>query len=695
MKNRKPSPLITAVAIAFISAALAGPLGIFATRANAQTPTSSQAATVNLPAGVQDVVTLTRSGIGEDPILAKVKSAGMTYNLTTEQIIYLHDQGVSENVIAALISGTAPASTPDPTVAPSAGSPPPLPDDTPAAPVTPVSEVTPAQPAPQPGLYDGLLAYYPLNGSANDASGNRKNATLMSSPPFVNSERGVALYLQANGKYVQVPNIRLGESPSFTISIWAKIDGAKGYDDATLIGLGDGGPNSRGFLGIGYNLNTGTNLWFACDGTVINLSHIPDQVFKHWAHFALVFDNGVLTGYVNGHAINQKTGVSANLRGITAGLGIHWWNNGDASDTRFVGLMNEVRIYGRALDAAEVEQLADPGRLPPPLATQPSAPTPVVPTQPMTSPTLTTDTPPASVSEPPVPVGPAQPEVNFTYFHDQLAPYGQWVEVPGYGTCWYPVQAFAANADWRPYYDLGHWTYTENGWFWASDYNWGDIPFHYGRWISTPQYRWLWVPDYTWGPAWVAWRHAEADGFIGWAPLPFGAVWVDGGWRFHGRAVVDVGFDFGLGEDAFIFVGNDHFRDERFFRMGNRPNAFDIRRDRVHEFFGRSVIRNDFRRDEHGRLVNEGLGRERIEHLTGRRVEAERFEERHPAVRPEPARVDRPAPTVRPTAPERRPAPEVNKVYRPPVAPTPAKTSTPAKSNPPAKAANNNKKPAS
>jgi hypothetical protein len=700
MKNGTISALTTSFAIALISIALSGSLGSLARGADAQTPPNSQAAAVSLPAGVQDVVTLTRAGIGEDPILAKVKNAAMSYNLTAEQIIYLRDQGVSENVITALIGSGSAGNTPSAVAAASveaapslpADTPPPLPSDTAAAAVAAVVPATPAQPVAQPGLNDGLLAYYPLNGNANDASGNGQNAGLMSSPPFSNSERGTALYLQANGKYVQLPNIRIGESPSFTMSLWAKIDGELGNDYSPLIGFGDWNWG-RGFLGIGYN---GNSIWFNCDGTFINLSPIPNQVWKHWAHFALVFDNGVLTGYVNGRAINQKSGVTANQHGIVAGLGIIWWDNGDSSATRFIGLINDVRIYGRALAATEIAQLADASKLPVPPVVQPSAPPPVataplMPPQGAAMPMPATETAPAAALETPAAAAPAQPEINFAYFHDQLAPYGQWVEVPGYGTCWYPAQVIAANPDWRPYYDMGHWTYTENGWFWASDYNWGDIPFHYGRWVMNAQYRWLWVPDYTWGPAWVAWRHAETDGCIGWAPLPFGAVWVDGGWRFHGRAVVDLGFDFGLGEDAFVFVTNDHFRDEGFFRLRGRPNVFDIRRDRVHEFFGRSVMRNDFRRDEHGRLINEGLGRERIEQLTGHRVETEPFEVRNPKVRPDPPREEMPAPGGRAPAPDNHLAP-FKKVFQPPVAPVPAKPSTPAKSSAPAKPANNAKK---
>jgi hypothetical protein len=268
------------------------------------------------------------------------------------------------------------------------------------------------------------------------------------------------------------------------------------------------------------------------------------------------------------------------------------------------------------------------------LQAQPAAPTPVAP-QPAPPPPVPspqsaaplTPSPNTLVQQPgPPPVAPAQ-EINFTYFHDQLAPFGTWIGVGGV-MYWRPDSALRANPDWRPYYDMGHWTETDNGLFWQSDYTWGDIPFHYGRWVRDPALGWLWAPDYTWGPAWVFWRHAEADGAIGWAPLPVGAVFVDGAFMYRG-ARVGIDFDFGLGEGVFVFVGYDHFH-EGFFRMRGREYAWHIHGDRFHDYYRRSVLRNEFRRDEHGRFVNEGIGRARMDQVTHGRVERAGFEERRP-----------------------------------------------------------------
>lgn len=112
---------------------------------------------------------------------------------------------------------------------------------------------------------------------------------------------------------------------------------------------------------------------------------------------------------------------------------------------------------------------------------------------------------------------------SFDYFYDALQPYGQWIQVEGYGPCWQPNAAQDPN--WQPYTD-GYWAYTDAGWTWVSYEDFGWITYHYGRWAQVQDAGWVWVPDYQWAPAWVSWRasrnlNTSPDTFlIGWAPLP-------------------------------------------------------------------------------------------------------------------------------------------------------------------------------
>jgi hypothetical protein len=120
-----------------------------------------------------------------------------------------------------------------------------------------------------------------------------------------------------------------------------------------------------------------------------------------------------------------------------------------------------------------------------------------------------------------VPPPPVQPvEVNVSFFHERLAPYGTWSRSPVYGWVWSPV---SVPLGWRPY-TQGHWVYADDcGWTWVSSWQWGWAPFHYGRWVYDEGYGWLWVPGQEWAPAWVAWRHG--GGYVGWAPLPPQVGW--------------------------------------------------------------------------------------------------------------------------------------------------------------------------
>ena len=132
----------------------------------------------------------------------------------------------------------------------------------------------------------------------------------------------------------------------------------------------------------------------------------------------------------------------------------------------------------------------------------------------------------------------AEVEVSFSFFQNALDPYGEWLEVGNYGTCWRPTGV----ADgWSPYTD-GYWSYTDAGWTWVSYEDWGGVTYHYGRWVRVVGVGWVWVPDYEWGPAWVSWR--SNDDYIGWAPLPPEATW-DNDIGFS--TWVDTSYDIGPG----------------------------------------------------------------------------------------------------------------------------------------------------
>jgi hypothetical protein len=104
--------------------------------------------------------------------------------------------------------------------------------------------------------------------------------------------------------------------------------------------------------------------------------------------------------------------------------------------------------------------------------------------------------------------------VGFQTFYDELQPYGTWVNSPQHGYVW---SYRPSSGQFKPYSTNGRWVYTDDGWTWVSDYNWGWAPFHYGRWVYDNELGWLWVPGNEWAPAWVTW--GSYNGNFAWAPI--------------------------------------------------------------------------------------------------------------------------------------------------------------------------------
>jgi hypothetical protein len=196
---------------------------------------------------------------------------------------------------------------------------------------------------------------------------------------------------------------------------------------------------------------------------------------------------------------------------------------------------------------------------------------------------------------------PPQGSVSYEYFHDALAPYGNWIYVEGYGMCWQPT-VVVVNPYWQPYCDRGHWVYTDYGWYWASDYSWGWAPFHYGRWFRHHRWGWCWWPDRVWGPSWVTWRYA--DDYCGWAPLPPWTLYAPGfGFTYYGHSV-GFSFGFGLSWDWYVFVPTSRFCDRHWYHHR-------VPRHHAEPVFRRTIVANDIA-EISGRPMNRGIRAERI-----------------------------------------------------------------------------------
>lgn len=208
--------------------------------------------------------------------------------------------------------------------------------------------------------------------------------------------------------------------------------------------------------------------------------------------------------------------------------------------------------------------------------------------------------PPQTTSVPAPEVQPVY--VSNDYFYDTLNPYGSWVEVDGYGRCWRPTVAITSSS-WQPYRDRGRWVYTDSGWYWMSDYSWGSVAFHYGRWFSHPRWGWCWWPDTVWAPSWVTWRYDNDN--CGWAPLPPRSYYHGGsGFYYHDRAV-GFNFDFELSVGAFTFVPWGRFCDPY-------PYRYCLPRARSVAIYNQTTIINNVVVGNNNTIINRGIDKDRV-----------------------------------------------------------------------------------
>ncbi len=170
-----------------------------------------------------------------------------------------------------------------------------------------------------------------------------------------------------------------------------------------------------------------------------------------------------------------------------------------------------------------------------PPADAPAPPADVAPSAPQRGPNgeslneLPTAPPPQAPQQGPQDNVPETDPRALSEFRPTLDPYGTWVDDEKYGTVWVPNRD-AVGEDFAPYVSAGRWALTDDGdWVWQSDYPFGDVVFHYGRWVWLPGTGWAWVAGRRYANAWVTWRVPTDDyGYVGWAPMPPAWGWYGG-----------------------------------------------------------------------------------------------------------------------------------------------------------------------
>jgi hypothetical protein len=231
-----------------------------------------------------------------------------------------------------------------------------------------------AQSAISTNLKEGILAFYPLDGNANDASKNGLSLTVKGEVNFK------SLGLDRNGKVENCAaynmygglitnSSKINDSKNgFSISVWSK---------SNVYNLGSGISTFKYiFLNLINDKADEVNFYISQKYYYVNSDFrsnkylIPSTILfdLDWHHFVLTFDytNGLIYYYLDG--VNQKTVqmTLSNLGLCNLSIGSSYERinlpNGNGSDTQFdrrgwVGYIDDVGIWNRTLSLDEIKYL--------------------------------------------------------------------------------------------------------------------------------------------------------------------------------------------------------------------------------------------------------------------------------------------------------------------------------------------------
>jgi hypothetical protein len=214
-------------------------------------------------------------------------------------------------------------------------------------------------------LAQGLVGYWTFDGSKTqstiaDSSGYGNNGYFIggaTSSAKVAGKLGQALKFNGSGTYIDTGSNSITGTSPFTISAWINTSVGCGYSGA--VSMGASLTSQSAYIGtvgtaqVGTSCSIGGGFYGHNYGTGVTASN-------QWVHEVMTFSGGS-----GGTTILYINGVNKVSSTYTPNLASTYRRIGRiASDTSydFNGSIDDVRIYNRALSAAEVQQLYNMGK---------------------------------------------------------------------------------------------------------------------------------------------------------------------------------------------------------------------------------------------------------------------------------------------------------------------------------------------
>jgi hypothetical protein len=190
-----------------------------------------------------------------------------------------------------------------------------------------------------------MAAYYPFDGNARDASGN-----VPAPDRFDNAGHAYAF----NGQGAYVNTMTTFDFPERTVAFWFNMQAYTGIYQRIIT------QNSNlldyGSFGAGVTADSLLEARAGGNGSFFP-GHVKIQTGK-WYHVALVRTDTLEIYYVNGVAVDTSKATPGGSYSMNTNFLI---GSTRLPDRFFYGRIDDVRVYQKALSAAEVRDLYDAG----------------------------------------------------------------------------------------------------------------------------------------------------------------------------------------------------------------------------------------------------------------------------------------------------------------------------------------------
>jgi YVTN family beta-propeller protein len=197
-----------------------------------------------------------------------------------------------------------------------------------------------------------LVSYWPGNGSPDDIA-DSNTATTPGGAVYAAGMAGQAFSLDGFSRYVQVPDSpSLSLTGPYTLSAWININ-TNSVQQAIIEKYDVPGHN-----GYGLRIYAGKLTAFNCDS--VTSDPWPDMLGSTtvstgvWHHVASVYDGTRIKIYLDGILDADYPATRVPTDGTTS---LKIGARGDDANTRLNGLIDEVKIYNRALQPWDIESL--------------------------------------------------------------------------------------------------------------------------------------------------------------------------------------------------------------------------------------------------------------------------------------------------------------------------------------------------